>query len=242
MSIVVGHIALKAPLVTRRQLRKALWRKPRPDSLGFTEAYRPAIFAWLTHRPRWKATFGASISDRRRGPKDNPILVRRRHRLLANGAVKACGPVLDARGRPSRLAPERWITWVCYLADGMLVVHVAFHPNAGVMGLPDTAPRRALYAASMKVLEDTITMLRARWSGVHVVVTGDLNWTDTDSALFSPAAVFERLGMDTYCHHLDWIAWDSTLQLDGPVHVVRPAQNGQDHPWLFATLTRKARP
>jgi hypothetical protein len=243
--IVVGHIPCKAPVVTRRQLRRALWRRPRAASLGFTEAYSRRIFGWLTHRTRWKATYGTSTTDARRGPRDNPVLVRRRHRLVANGAVRACGPVLDAHGRASRLAPERWITWACYWAAGVLIAHVEFHPHAGVQGAREDSPRRRGYAESMTVLEQLVSQLRGRWAGVHVVVTGDLNWTDANTAPYSPAAVFDRLGMHTFNRHFDWIAWDPGLQLVGHVDVVRPEVNGQDHPWLFATFTpaptRKAR-
>jgi hypothetical protein len=231
--LVLLHAACHGPSLTWRRIRQAC-RRYGADSIGWTEAYRRNRF--MRTRLRFRMVVGKSTTDRRRGAKDNPILVRRRHKIVASGAIKGC----DA-STPRKIAPERWISWAAYEHPLGRILHVALHPNAMVAGAWDT-DRAAKYREQMQALVALIESKKAKLAIAHVAVTGDLNYRLSDPAhRDSPRWVFEQLGMSYRAEGLDWIAWSSELQVT-QWRVIPPRENGQDHPWLLAHLTPKETP
>lgn len=231
--LVILHAACHGPTLTWRRIRQAC-RRYGADSIGWTEAYRRNRFMRL--RPRFKMVVGKSTTDIRRGAKDNPILVRRRHKVIDAGAIKGC----DA-STPMKIAPERWTTFAVYEHPLGRILHVALHPNAGVDNAW-TSDRAAKYREQMQGLLDLIEAKKAELEIDHVVVTGDLNYRRRDPARkLSPRWVFAKLGLSYRVEGLDWIAWSDGLLL---VHwrVIPTSENGQDHPWLLIHLARKEKP
>lgn len=228
--LTILHAACHGPSLTAARIRQACHRYG-VDSIGWTEAYNRTWF--MRTRLRFRMVVGKSPTDTRRGAKDNPILVRRWHKILDRGAIKAC----DA-STPEKIAPERWITWAAYDHEIGRVLHVALHPNAAVVNAWGS-DRAAKYRQEMHALIRLVEAKKAQLGIDHVVVTGDLNYHRADPARrLSPRWVFKQLGMSYRSDGLDWIAWSSELHV-AHWRVIPTSENGQDHPWLLAHLILK---
>lgn len=233
MSLTILHAACHGPSLVPARIRQACQRYD-ADSIEWTEAYKRNPY--LRTRLRFRMIVGKSKTDKRRGAKDNPILVRRTHKLVASGAVRACGP-----SHPVKIAPERWITWAIYDHPLGRVAHYAAHPNAAVASAWDS-DRAAKYRQQMQALAQLVEDNRTRYHVDHDVISGDLNYHEGDPVRdWTPKDLFKRLGMTYWCEHLDWIAWTEGLRLDRK-RIIGTHENGQDHPWLLATLNRKGKP
>jgi hypothetical protein len=224
------HAACHGPTLSRARIRQAC-RRYGAGVIEWTEAYRRNRY--LRTRLRFRMVVGKSKTDPRRGPKDNPLLVRRGYEVIDRGAVKAC----DA-STPHKIAPERWISWaiIRHLELGVIGVY-ALHPNAAVVDAWES-DRAAKYRQQMQALIDLVRANRARYHVDDDVVSGDLNYHENDPVRdLTPRDVFEQLGMDFWCEHLDWIAWTPGLE---PVEkrVIPTSENGQDHPWLLVRFIR----
>jgi hypothetical protein len=194
------------------------------DSVGFSELYR---VAWagvdLFQSDRLRAWCGFSEVDTRavdspRGDAgDNPVAVRRRHKITGRAAYRVNRP-----GEPEKFAPERWITRVDYTWAGLVVTHVNAHPSPLFVG-------RWKWRKVMRAVRREVR--RAQQLGHLVIVTGDLQSTTL------PAPIFSNLGLDTWRVGVDWIAYDRRLRL---VERVQPTPPLMDHPWLLATFTLRA--
>jgi hypothetical protein len=167
--------------------------------------------------------------DRRRGQKDNPILVRSAMRSLGSGQVLGCHAAT-----PLRIAPERWFTYAAFDVPQLgAVCHVVLHPHAGVQdkasGLLRTDNDRAReYGRQMKGLGALLDFADA--VGWRVVVTGDLNFRDHGADPRSPYDILRGHGLEVVSRGLDCIAFAPALRLD--VDEVHVPGSITDHPWL----------
>ena len=238
-SVAVMHAACHAPTLTRAQVRKAgrLARQHKVGSIGWTEAYHRIGALWLLLGFRLIIGPRAARKGKRGWAKDNPISLRSRNVELASGAVQT-SPDLGGK-----VDPARGITWVVYedRDTGLIVLHLAMHPDAAVEGKSPTLGRVKAYAGTMQILAARVNALRDRWQPDVTVVTGDLQWHSTHIAgqpEWAPPVVARALGL-SHIHHekpLDWVISDAVIS---HVEVITEAENGQDHPWLIATLTPK---
>lgn len=234
MTFTVLHAPCHGPSLTRNAVRHAMGLGA--SSIEWTEAYNrnPLIRSRVSYR----TLVGKSKTDKRRGPKDNPISVKRGRQVIEWHAVKACRASV-----PLEIAPERWVTVVVYQEPGVgKVAHFAFHPHAKVQDSPPGndrqrekafQDRRRKYAAGMRVLEGMVREMQAK--DYLIVVSGDLNWRGDDGPTWAPAPTFKRLGLQFWNDGLDWIAYDHDLVLVKR-RTISERENGQDHPWLLATL------
>lgn len=237
-TVAVMHAACHAPTLTRGQVRKAarLAKRHGVGSIGWTEAYHRITTMRLLLG--WQVVIGprAGRKGRRGWAKDNPILVDGRHQILASGAVQA-SPDLG-----TRVGPARGLTWAVWhdRKTGLTTLHLALHPDAEVEGQPESLHRVKAYAGTMQILATRVAALRDQWKPDVTVVTGDLQWKSTHVAgqpEWAPPVVARRIGL-THVHHdgLDWVLSDAPIK---HVEVIPTSQNGQDHPWLIASLTPK---
>lgn len=223
-SLTDAHVQHAVDLANHHRLHAVDW----------TEAYER--IGYVSRRHLWDCIVGRSRTDRRRGPKDNPILVsKRRTRILESDAFKACNAAF-----PLRLAPERWVTWVVLETHtGALVLNIAIHPHPAVQNASRFSRRVRGHFRQMKKVERLVARKRREHGpDLHVTITGDVNSTDSWTAKYAPATVFTRLGLDAYWHGILAVAFDRRLQLLG-VDEIHTDENGQDHPWLIATFKEK---
>src|SRR4051794_33543610 len=176
MSLSVLHAPLHAPsaaqhpAVVTREIRRH-----RATMVGLTEAY--GILADLGRLRDYRLVVEGGGQDRRRGQKDNPILIRTGLRSLGSGQVLGCNA-----STPVRIAPERWFTYSAQqVPDVGAVCHVVLHPHAGVQDkangrLRTDIDRGREYGRQMDGF--TALLAFAAAMGWLIVVTGDLNFRD----------------------------------------------------------------
>lgn len=233
MPLVIVHAPCHGPSVKRKQLQRACSAYG-AHSIGFSEVYRRNPF--LRKRPRWRMTVGTSTTDKRRGPKDNPILTRRNRPLVEGFAVLA-----SRKSTPVKIAPERWLTGVVFRHPVGLVGHLNLHPHAAVVNNWGT-DRAEKYRDSMRVLEREILRLKKRFPDIHIVVTGDLNYpVKGPERPLSPHGVFKRTGLHWRGTGVDWVAWSPNLKIrQSPERwrVIPAKVTGQDHPWIRVAFVK----
>lgn len=237
-TFAIMHAPMHAPSVRLRHIRR-MFRLARDHdvvSIGMTEAYS-ALGYLLPWRATWRVIRGSSKTDTRRGPKDNPIVLRRRYngrrvKLLKTWTIKAHGP-----SQPEKLAPERWITAALFMCwDGsawIKVLHVAVHPNAAVMNAGDSVDRvvkfRDFWRRTVALVQD----VRKDHGPLRVILSGDVNAIKDYRTPGWPAWAAEELGLETWWSHIDLMAHGGVASV-GREEVTRQ-ENGQDHPWMIGT-------
>lgn len=235
--LTVLQASCHGPTLTHRHIRFALSREFSACAVAFSEAYRHEAF--LRDRDSWRVTMPVTRPDddrdTLRGKGDAPVLVRRHHPLVAGWSTRAAH-----RSVPLKIAPPRYFNGQTFAHALGAVEVIGAHPHAGILGVPESVDRVQEYARSMGVLEDHVRQSLDK--GRLPVVCGDLNYPDHGQAgpSWSPARVFARLGLLTWTVGVDWMAWDPRLVRVGR-RIVFPAQNGQDHPWLWQRFTGFAR-
>lgn len=203
------------------------------DSLGLNEANRLAVA--YGRLKRYRPVVGHSNTDRRRGAKATPVLVRRGLPALGEVAVKA-----SEAARPARVAPERWITAALYDHPGVgPFAHVEAHPNAAVRGLdPATNARAAGYERLALALGDLLVFLEGL--GLAVAVTMDAQLTPRNEDTFrgtTPYDVFDQMGMDTRHTGIDLLAVSPSLAITR-FQTIPAARLGSDHDGFLAAMKR----
>lgn len=225
----VVHAPLHGTTAKVSALRKALTLGKR-GVVAFSEAYRPAVHAFLLAYPRWKAIYGDTdyVDARKRHVGwDVTLMVHRHHKILESGSFKMSNEVEAAL----KVAPERWAVWALLGPVETPMLVLAMHPNA--VPEPGTARGRE-YVKSFVKVEAFIKSMEAKHPGLAVTLLGDLNHRDDDSPL-SPAAMLTRLGMKWRSVRLDWLARKNADQHN----FQKITDNDQDHPWLLADLNWK---
>ncbi|KQW47086.1 hypothetical protein ASC77_18050 [Nocardioides sp. Root1257] len=228
MGLTVLHAPLHAPSARQRPavVTREI-RKHQATMVGLTEAY--GILPALGRMRDYRLVVESGGRDRRRGQKDNPILIRTKMRSLGSGQVLGC----DA-ATPVRIAPERWFTYSAFdVPDVGAVCHVVLHPHASVQdkasGLLRTDNDRAReYGRQMKGLEAMLDFAAA--VGWRVVVTGDMNFRDHGADPRSPYDILRAHGLKVVSHGIDCIAFAPALDLK--VDEVGVPSSITDHPWL----------
>lgn len=238
-TFAIMHAPMHAPSVRLRHIRH-MFRLARDHdvvSIGMTEAYN-ALGYLLAWKLTWRVIRGKSKTDTRRGPKDNPIVLRRRYngrrvKVLARWTFKAHGP-----SEPVKLAPERWVTAVLFMCwDGsawLKVLHVAVHPNAAVMNAAEGADRRVKFQQFWSKVFNLVEDVRQNHGPLRVVLSGDVNATREYDQVGFPAWVVAELKLEPWWSRIDLIATGglATVQREK----VDVGENGQDHPWMIATV------
>ena len=229
MSFVVLHAPLHAPSARSRPgaVLKAL-RAQAPTIVGLTEAY--GIVDALRRMSAYRMVLEDGGADRKRGQRDNPILVRKSLHSVGSGQVFG-----SPASTPVRIAPERWITWSAVrVPDVGPVCHLSLHPHAAIQdkatGRLDTNIDRGRKAEEqLAVLDQLLGFVAAM--GWLPVVTGDLNFRDKPGVTGpSPYRVLREHGLDVHSQGLDVIAAHPDLGLE--VDVVAAPSAITDHPWL----------
>jgi hypothetical protein len=232
--VTILHAPNHAPSTTSGAMIRVATRTA-ADSIGFSEAYR--VMRMLGLVDGYRLHVGRGARDRRRGAKDVPILTRFDHVSLGSGAVQISEAV-----EPSRLAPDRWLTFSLFPSPAGRIAHLNLHPNARVAGWTTSVPRVREYAEAMASLERYVRLFRLE--GFLPVVTGDLNHNSQEAPprtplpVWAPAEVFRRLDLGYWRQGIDYVAHDQRLQLTSR-QVIDRAVTGSDHPWLLATFTRR---
>ena len=228
MGITVLHAPLHAP--SARQHPTIVTREIRKHDatmVGLTEAY--GILPALGRMRDFRLVVESGGKDRKRGQKDNPILVRKELRSLGSGQVIGCNA-----STPLKIAPERWFTYSAFEVPQVgAVCHVVLHPHAGVQdkasGLLRTDNDRAReYGRQMKGLEAILDLAAAM--GWRIIVTGDMNFRDHGADPLSPYDILRSHGLKVRSHGIDCIAFTPALGLD--VDEVDVPGSITDHPWL----------
>ncbi len=236
--IAFMHAPMHAPSVRLRHIRHMfrLAKEHQVVSIGMTEAYNagPYLLGW---KGAWRTIRGTSKTDRRRGPKDNPILLRRRYngrrvKVLRTWKIKAHGP-----SYPEKLAPERWIHAVLFLCwDGsawVKVLHVAVHPNAAVRNADPSADRVVKFRDFWGQVVALVNQVRDHHGNLRVVLSGDVNARRDDDQVGFPRWAVAELELRGWWEGIDLIAHDLATARTEKVDV---GENGQDHPWMIAEL------
>lgn len=228
MTLRVLHAPLHAPSANANSQKvidriKAL----NCTSVGLTEAY--GIVDKLDKLNGYRLVLEEGGKDRRRGQKDNPILVRSSLDSKGSGQLYGC----DA-SEPLRIAPERWLTYSVVQVPGEGVVcHVCLHPHAGVQGdrgrIGLKGDRGKQFAEQMRNLSVFLDLaVASKWK---TVLTGDLNFRDIGDSKLSPYKIMRDHGMQVHSQGLDAIGWTKSLKLE--VDEVPGPQGATDHPWLL---------
>lgn len=191
--------AKKHPLLVVRTIRRL-----KGDSTGLTEAY--GILSTLLKLTLFRVVMETGGKDRRRGQRDNPIVVRtRKGRRQGRRYSRGSGQVYGAdASTPLRIAPERWMTWSATVerigGRAATICHIAWHPHAGVQdkktGEMHNSDRAHQYALNVKRLKALVEFAVA--NGWEWVVTGDFN-TDERAPVY---AMLEALGGIVHSHNI----------------------------------------
>jgi hypothetical protein len=230
MGLTVLHAPLHSPSARRHPavVTREI-RKHGATMVGLTEAY--GILPALGRMRGYRLVVESGGRDRRRGQKDNPILIRTALRSLGSGQVFGCNAAT-----PLRIAPERWFTYSAFEVPGVgAICHVVLHPHAAVQdkasGLLRTDNDRAREnGRQMKALDAILTFATA--VGWRIVVTGDLNFRDpgVGDDPHSPYDILRGHDLKVVSHGIDCIAFAPGLDLD--VDEVHAPGSITDHPWL----------
>ncbi len=229
MGLTVLHAPLHAP--SARQHPIIVTREIRSHGatmVGLTEAY--GVLPALARMSDYRLVVETGGRDKRRGQRDNPILVRKELRSLGSGQVFGCHA-----STPLRIAPERWITYATFEVDGVgPVCHVVLHPHAAVQERPTgrllAGVDRALqFGRQMEVFAALLTFAKAMsWA---IVVTADMNFRDAGDDIKSPYAILRAQSLKIVSHNIDCIAFTPKLKLE--VSEVAAPDTITDHPWLI---------
>jgi hypothetical protein len=229
MTLRVLHAPLHAPSAVRRPavvVREI--RRHRPTLVGLTEAY--GLLPALGRMRGFRLVVETGGQDRRRGQRDNPILVSTALRSLGSGQVFGC-----EASTPAKIAPERWLTYSVHRLPGEeALCHLVLHPHAGVQEpasgrLSADTDRAREFGRQMEVLAALLEL--AATLGWLVVVTGDLNFRDHGDDPRSPYRILRGHGLEVVSRGLDCIASSPRLGLD--VRPVAVPGSITDHPWLL---------
>ena len=233
MSLTVLHAPLHAPsarlhpVITVREIRRH-----QPTVVGLTEAY--GILPVLGRMHGYRLVVEEGGRDRRRGQKDNPILVAAGLRSLGSGQVLGC----DA-ATPLKIAPERWFTFSVLEVPGTgAVCHVTAHPHAAVQEQPSGKLRTDIdrgreFGRQMDVF--TALLAFAKGMSWAIIVTGDLNFRDMGDDPRSPYEILRAQGLKIVARNINCIAFTPGLGLD--VSEVEAPHSITDHPWLLGVST-----
>ena len=217
-----GPSARRHPVIATREIRRH-----QPTIVGLTEAY--GILPALGSMRGYRLVVESGGKDRRRGQKDNPILVASDLRSLGSGQVFGC----DA-STPAKIAPERWFTFSAFeVPEVGPLCHVVIHPHAAVQLQPsgmlrtDTARARE-FARQMDVFTALLAFAKAmKWA---IVVTGDFNFRDVGDDARSPYGILRGQSLKLVSRNLDCIAFSPKLELE--VSEITAPSSITDHPWL----------
>lgn len=234
MSLTVLHAPLHAPsarlhpVILTREIRRHA-----ATMVGLTEAY--GVLPALSRMSDYRLVVETGGKDKRRGQRDNPILVRKELRSLGSGQVFGCNA-----SQPLKIAPERWITYATFEVDGVgPVCHVVLHPHAAVQEKLPTArllagvDRALQFGRQMEVFAALLTFAKAM--GWAIVVTADMNFRDAGDDVRSPYAILRAQSLTVVSRHIDCIAFTPKLKLD--VSEVAAPDAITDHPWLIGVST-----
>lgn len=230
--LVLVHAPMHAPTLTRAECARVL-HDYGACVVNFTEAYARSLY--LTTRLGWRPVMGRSEVDTRgvtslRGDAgDNPILVRRAHRLEEGWAIQTTPP-----GLPLRLAPERWLhgAEIEHPISSDVIEDWNAHPNPVGPPSEGRGQRMISWNKTMTVLQN---LLRKAQDAGHVVIgSGDLQ---VGRGVGTVLKILEtELGLQTWSIGPDWIWWDPNRLRLLDTHVIH--DNGQDHPWIRAEFDR----
>ena len=228
MSLTVLHAPLHAPSAARNAATVTREiRRHQATMVGLTEAY--GILSALGKMRGYRLVVENGGQDRRRGQKDNPILVRSGIRSLGSGQVLGCNP-----STPVKIAPERWFTYSAIETPEVgAVCHIVLHPHAAVQDkasgmLRTDTDRGRKYERQMDGFTALLDFAEAMdWL---IVVTGDVNFRDRGSDPRSPYGILRGHALKVVSHGLDCIAFSPALGLE--VREVDAPASITDHPWL----------
>ena len=230
-TLTILHCPLHAPSATDHPERvSAGIREQQPTFAAPTEAY--GIVAALGRLPGYRLVLESGSGDRRRGQKDNPILVADLLPSHGSGQVFGC-----PASTPRRIAPERWLTWAAVQLAGRPVphCHVSLHPDAGIQGARGgiaNNDRGRKFRQEMRVFEQLLVFTAAL--GWTRSVSGDLNFKDIGTSPFSPYRIMRANGMQVESDGINAIGCDTTMRLE--VRRVPAPPGVTDHPWLLGTV------
>lgn len=237
MSLTIACAPLHAPSV--RQNPQALVRQIRSlgaDSIGGTEWY-PVVSYVDAHMPGYRMVLEEGGRDQRRGQKDTPILVRKKNadgeRRVSMGSGQLWGA---GASTPTRLAPDRFMTFSVTMEDRGPHCHTNLHPHPAVQdratgrwnegaGAEDRVEK---FRGNMRRLDEWCSFVAGcDWD--HTV-TGDLNSWDRFPANTreSPYRVLRRHGLTIHDSGIIVIASD--MRLD--VNERKVPAKISDHVWL----------
>jgi hypothetical protein len=202
-----------------------------PTVAAPTEAY--GIVVALGRVPGYRLVLETGGRDRRRGQKDNPLLLQDALPSLGSGQVFGC-----PASTPLRIAPERWLTWATVELPGRPRphCHVSLHPHAGVqgdLGGLATNDRGQKFRQQMGVLEQLLAFAAAL--GWTRSVSGDLNFADKGTSPHSPYRIMRSTGLTVESEGINAIGCEKALRME--VERVAAPEGVTDHPWLLATVT-----
>ena len=230
-TLTILHCPLHAPSADDHADRVVAGiRRLRPTFAAPTEAYD--IVDALGRVPGYRLVLEEGGRDRRRGQKDNPLLVRDALPSLGSGQVFGC-----PASTPLRIAPERWLTWATVQLPERPRphCHVSLHPHAGVQGERGglaTNDRGQKFRRQMGVLEQLLGFAAAL--GWTRSVSGDLNFRDLGSSPHSPYRIMRGTGLTVEADGINAIGCDKPLRID--VGTVAAPAGVTDHPWLLGTV------
>lgn len=214
-----GPSAKRHPLVLRDEIRRL-----DAGVTMLTEAYGSVDV--LEHLAGRRVVLEAGGADRRRGQRDNPIVVSDELTSLGSGQLFGA-----AASTPRRIAPERWITYsVVRLPGHGPTMDVNLHPHASVQSgatgrLRTGIDRGRQYAAQMRVLDGLLDLAAAL--GYAVRVGGDVNFRDRGDSTWSPYRVMRSHGLVVHASGIIVLAASKRLGLD--VDELHPSSQITDH-------------
>lgn len=224
----IVHAALHGVDATRAEIDHAL-ELGRNGIVEFSESYPAHVHDYLASRLDWHHFTGSGTRVDARGrhvAHDVSIMVHIGRPVLEHGSFKAASEVPASL----KVAPDRWVVWTLLEIHGHRLLIVGVHPDA--VPTPGTA-REVEYVNEWNRVDSFVSaMRRSHGHDLRVLLLGDLNNRDAGEK-DSPAEWLRTMHMSWESDGLDWIAWSKNMTV-GPLTVIPPAQDGQDHPWLVA--------
>jgi len=203
------------------------WTGTKPHFAGLGEAYNAInrqTLRLVCHDRKYREFYGVSTTDRRRGPKDNPVLTRMSLPNRGEIAIKGC----DA-STPQKIAPERWIHASLSRVQKNLIASVVVHPHAATAGLDakhvDRVEKTGEFWDHVDALLASLQKL-----GYHTFVIGDINLREGQSYknATTPWQVFARRKLAYKMTGLDCLAYPKGSKL-GKFAIIRGDRFGSDH-------------
>jgi|SRR6478735_855507 len=191
-------------------------------AVGPTEAYN--IIPELRAFDPWMLVLEQGGKDKRRGQKDNPILVNNSFVSQGAGQIYGC----DA-STPERLAPERWFTFA--IVDSHFII--SMHPHAAVQA-KDGGPNRSATAADrveqfshqMYVFRRLLQYATMVYNNVSVM--GDMNCSPEGNWRDNPWNIMKQFGLNIHPHNI--IGFGSNIK-GFKAKTIKGA--GTDHVWML---------